>query len=300
MIRRVFGSLASVFALLVLSGCMESATVLQVNKDGSGTLVVREFLSQDALSMMVGMETMADAMVAELADADVPGLSGLPRSLQGMVLARAEAFGKGVRLTEVREAANDQGWKGYMARFDFEDVNTVHVASAMAPDDDPSAAESAYRFSFTPGDTAELRLIPHQAEAAPQASGEIHEMGQFDLEGFEPDDDLGVGDLDLGDMMQGMDESMSAMFGEMFRGMRMSLYVDVNGEIVDTDARYRSAARPNRVALVDVHFDELMSHPDALSHMMKNDPESMYKLQDKGVPGLLMEDPGQPLTIRFR
>lgn len=294
MSRRVCGLFVCAFFMVALSGCMESATVLQVNKDGSGTILVREFLSPETLSMMGGFGSMLDEM-AEASGGeseDVDGLGDLPVIMRGMVVERAKEYGDSVRLTAVREVTNDRDWQGYMARFEFDDVNAVRLKSASADDGD---AETEYRLAFTPGATAELRLIP--GKPADVVAADF--MPEFGMDDMEVEGDMDV-PMDMSGMMEGMDDAMSAMFGNMFKGMRMSVYVDVEGDIVETDAMHRSESRPNRVALVDMDFDKLMSHPEALNRLMSNDPASVFKLQEEGAPGLLMEDPDKPVTIRFR
>ncbi len=309
-----FKSLLALWSMLVLSGCIETSSVLQVNKDGSGTILVREFLSQEAISMLGGFEDMMGDMGAA-DDQEIEGLSDLPVFLQGMVRERAGEYGENVRLTAVRESTNDRGWKGYMARFEFDDINDVRLAAAMGPDEEEGASETEYEIQFTPGDVAELRLVP-RATAAPATRDpaqdpavmhefemdtvEVEAMDESDMNAFmDMDFDMDM-DIDFGDMMEGMEGAMGDMFANMFKGMRMSMFIDVEGEIVETDAQHRSGTRPNRIALLDMNMDELMSHPDAMNLMMSNDPQAMYQLQEEGVPGLLMENPEKAITIRFR
>ncbi len=303
------GMLVAVLSLLTLSGCIESDTLVQVNKDGSGGIMVRTYLSEEAIAMTGGMDDMAAAMADEWgeAGADVPGLSELPVFLQGMVLGQAEQYGDSVRLAQVRKATNDQGWNGFMARFEFDDINQVRLSSGMTPGDDDADGETVYRFAFTRGDTAELQLIPsRQSPSFEMGAGtDMAEMAEMDMEDFEFEgefdfEEMDFGEMDLSEMMGGMDDAMGAMFGSMFKGMRVSLYVEVAGNIVQTDARHQSEARPNRVTLMAMNMDELMSHPDALSQLMKSDPDAVYNLQAEGAPGVKMEDPGKTITIRFR
>lgn len=296
---------AACLAMLLVSGCMESDTLVQVNKDGSGGILVRTFLSEEAIAMTGSMEDMAAALAEEWgeAGAEVEGLSALPVFLQGMVLGQADQFGDGVRLAQVRKATNDHGWNGFMARFIFDDINQVQLSSGMTPGEGDAAEETMYRFSFTPGETAQLQLIPTRETASleMEAGVDAVEMEMEDC-GFdgEFEFDMGFDEMDFSEMMGGMDDAMSAMFGTMFKGMRFSIQVEVSGDIVDTDAGHRSDTRPNRVALVDMNFDELMAHPEAMSQLMKSDPDAMYALQAEGAPGLKMEDPDKTVTIRFR
>lgn len=248
-----------------------------------------------------GLDTEDLSLDEELA---VEGLSDLPVFLQGMVMERVEEFGENVRLTAIQKETNDAGWEGYMARLAFDDVNEIRMTSGMGGDDEMDADETEYRVEFTPGETAELRLIPRTPEPGAAATEPEMQMTMTDEDGTEIEmEDMDIDmdfDMDLGEAMDGMDDAMGAMFANMFKGMRMRMLIEVEGEIVETDASHRSTSRPNRIALVDVDMDKLMEHPDALQRLMGEDQQAMYELQKEGAPGLLMEDPEKPIMIRFR
>lgn len=285
MINKLLSSVGSVLAMLLLAGCIESATVVQVEKDGSGVLLIRDFISPQALSMMDGFEEMAAELeTAETMALDVEGWDTLTKIQQSMLRSRVEEFGETVRLVAVESATNASGWSGYRARLAFNDLHDLNLALSMDGDDDDDGL-AAYELAFTPGDVAELRIIP-QVSAA-------------DDEAVVPDT-LDLEDDDFGGMMEGMDEAMMEMFRPMFAGMRMSLFVEVVGEIVETDASHQSAARPNRIALVDVDFDQLLKHPGALAKMSQNQTDGLHQLQAEGISGVLLEDPEKTITIRFK
>ncbi len=264
---------------LLVTGCMESVTVVQVRKDGSGALHIRDFISDQALGMMQGFEEMAALADAEGQSAEVPGWDQLTPLQQNMLSTRVNEFGAQARLVSVEAVTNEKGWKGYRARLAFDDINALNLATALEDDAGP-----AYQLAFTPGDVAELRIMP-QTGAAEDVPDTL---------------DLETAEAELGGMMEGMNEAMLDMFRPMFAGMRMSLFVEVEGEIVETNAAHQSAARPNRIALLDVDFDQVLSHPEALAHMANNQAGGLKELQALGITGVLAEDPDQTVTIKFQ
>jgi len=201
----------------------------------------------------------------------------LPQAFQSMVKAKVAEYGEGVRLEQVSAATNDQGWRGYMARFVFADINDVSLTASMNPEEEQDGP--SFSFAFTPGDTAELRLVPSKEAAEALAVEDAPHMPEG---------------------MEGMDDAMAAMMMPMMQGMRVAMYVRVEGEIVESDATFTSVPEDNMVTLMYVNFDELIQHPDAMSTMMANDPRAIYKLQDAGAPGVRVEKQDQPVTIRFR
>ena len=57
-------SLAVVVAALLCAGCVKSTSLLSVNKDGSGALIVKESYSPQLAQMMSGMGDMMQGMAA--------------------------------------------------------------------------------------------------------------------------------------------------------------------------------------------------------------------------------------------
>ncbi len=278
---------------LFLSGCIESTTLLDVRKDGSGTIRVQEYYSPQIMSMMEGFQDTARQMEMTFDDEDGVAHSAdvggeLPADLfEEQIRSKIQEYGPGVTLEESREVTNDQGWKGFEAIYAFPDINRIQIGGTEMADADDDTIR--YTFEFTADDTATLRIIPVRAETTAPAG----EMDATDVE------ELHAGDMetmDDADMFGGMD----AMFGNMFQGMRVRMLVRVDGEVVESNAEYPVAGRDNLFTLMDVEFDRFLDDPDALQLLMAEDPDALYKLKDKDIPGIRVEDPDQTITIRFR
>lgn len=266
---------------LLLSGCIDSSTLIQVAKDGSGTIEVADYLGPEAMGMMAGFDEMTTAMGAPGSDRDE--LAGLPVILRGMVEGRLADFGDAVRLVRAEEVVNAEGWKGYKALFAFDDIRQVQV-SMGSNEDGVDGVPAAFRVEFTPGDVAELRLI---SDAPPDEPGiDAEELG------------------DMADMVtalgEGMETAMLSMFEGLFKGMRMQLAVEVQGRILETNAARKESGPPNRIPLFEVDMDALMQHPGAFSQLMKDRTQSVQALQAEGITGLFSQEPGQAITIQFQ
>lgn len=268
--------LASVMGagMILLSGCLESTTVIRVKKDGSGEILVREFMSTEVTSMMQSAQGMMD----QGATAGEKDTTKLPLLMQGMLDEKIEQFGSGVKLAEVKEATNARGWKGYQARMTFADANTLRISGASEGKDGPKGPELSYRFEFEPGSTATLRLIPEGDAAATAASME----------------------MDLPEMEEEMTPMMMAMMAPMLEGMKVGVFLQVEGSIVDTDANHRDPARNNIVTLMDIDFAQIGDNPEILKLMTKRDPAALEKLRDQEIPGFRVQDEKRSVTIRFK
>lgn len=269
---------------LALAGCVESTALVKVNKDGSGLLVVQEFLSPQITQMMEGMgQAMGEAlggMAGETAEGEAPKPAPKPAAdplalFKDSIEKKLATLGEGAKLVSSQAKTNAAGWKGYTATYSFKDINAVSVAlgdNSKEESGDGMPVDTGVKFQFKPGDVAELSILPVKNEApAEKAEPEA------------PAEDPAM-------MMQ--------MMGPMLKGMRMALFVQVDGEIVETNARY--VKKPNIVTVMDMPMDKVLANPEAAKLMGKKGPEVTAKLIELQIPGVLLEDEGKTIGIKFK
>ncbi len=85
---------------------------------------------------------------------------------------------------------------------------------------------------------------------------------------------------------------------QFFQEMRIRLAVEVNGNIVDTDASYRDGSA---VTLVDLDFGKLVQDEGLFRKVLASQPKTLEDMKslDSGVPSLKVE-PKDRLNVRFR
>jgi hypothetical protein len=281
-----------------------------VNKDGSGAIYVREYLSPQITSMMEGMSGMAQGMQEALggqeAGEGVPGLK--PGSMfKDAAESKLEQFGSEVKLVGAKEVQNDKGWKGYQAKYTFEDVTKVQVSvgsSDMGGEAEGGMGEekeSLYRFEFEPGDTPTLSILPIQPEEeegeeeeeTAETAEETAEI-EMDLDGLEMSEEMSGAMDAMGNQM------MSGMMGPMLQGMRMRFFVQVDGDILETNSSYQSDKMPNTIAVMDIPVGKLASNAKAMELLSSDDPKAPAKLREMGVAGVRIEDPEKVIKVKFK
>lgn len=278
-------------SLSLLTGCMQNAILVKVNTDGSGTLTYRVHLSDQLTGMMEGMGGMMGAMVEEGAEPEPFD------PFADMKAEMANQFGDAATLESTRDITNKAGWKGVEAVYAFADINQLKLSEIEQLDTGGGGSQSMgamgaqYTFAFTPGEVATLKLIPlppeakdageASAESVPGETGNTAEM---------PD----MGEME--DMMGGMSAGMMA---PMLKGMRVSLLLFVNGEIVESNASHPSAKNPNVIYLTDIAFDKVLADPEGAKMLDMEDvqPGDLAKLD---IPGIVIEDPEKEVVIKFR
>lgn len=268
--------LAAVAGMAVLAafgaGCIESNTVVQLKKDGSGGIVVEEYFSQQLTQMMEMGSQMAAGAVGATNAAGAKTVDPLAM-FKDAIEKKAEALGE-VKLVSKVAKNNAAGWKGYVLTYSFADINKVKVAGGGDPNESDKGGDS-WTCKFKPGSPASLTLGSAQkpAEAKPAAE-----------QPAQP---------------EGMDAGAMAMMGPMFAGMHIRVAIDVDGKITKTNAEYPSADGKS-VTLLDLTMDKLISNPAAMKILQAKGADQSAKLKALNIEGVKIADPSKPLEISFQ
>jgi hypothetical protein len=244
---------------LALMGCLETVTLVHVNKDGSGTIEQSVVISNSFKELMLGFGGSEE-------DFDLLDKEELE--------SKAASFGSGVRFVSA-EALETESGSGYKAVYAFDDITAVRVNqnpgdNLPTPDSGQEGEEPEGEFlSFAfrpgrPGKTAwltvrrpELELEDSQEEGEPEASA-------------------------------GSSEEIPDMLKDLYRDMRIEIALEVEGDIVETNATY---AEGSRVTYMALDFGKLLESEETFTRLMESNPESLEELKEliRDYPGIQME-----------
>lgn len=260
--------LLTLFTMQFLTGCFQSAVGLHIKPDGSGTLDQVFSMSAEALAQAKQMQGGSGGEGAPS--------QKLPTEIdEAKLKAAAAKLGEGVTFVSAKKLALPSR-EGFVATYAFTDITKLKVTSG--PDMGEQAGggmpggekEEPVTFEFTKGSPCELIIhtpVKKKAEAKEQ-----------------PND--------------AMAEQMMPMMAQMFKDMRVSFVVDVQGTIVKTNAANRE---DNRVTLMDVEFGKVLADPAKFKAMAKlgdpTTPEAKALL--KTIPGVKVETEN-PVRISFK
>ncbi len=264
---KIARAVVAALAVLLLAGCIQTVTTVKVNKDGSGTVEETVLLSKSLLEMLKNLGQPEE---------EQQGLASREELEQ-----KAANMGEGVELVSSEQIENEQG-SGYKAVFSFRDINTLRINQNPGENvPNPNAEEQEQvelvTFHLSPGRTATLDVFTPPPQPA----------------GAEQEEQTGEG----GPAAQDNPEMME-MLRELYKDMKIALYVEVNGSIVDTNATYREGST---VTLLDMDFGKLMEDEKAFQSLVKEEPNSLEELKEivKNNPGIKAELQDQ-VSIRFR
>jgi hypothetical protein len=283
----------AVAAAAALSGCLDVEKLVHVRPDGSGYVEERMLMKRETLAMMQGMARMA----AQSGDQGQPLLLDRER-----LAAAAAALGPDVTLASA-EALSTPEAEGYVARYSFPDINRLTLDQTPQ---DPAAADAAL-----PG-TGPAHVGPGGLPGNGAPNRQRRETIAFELRKGDrpllivqsPNGDrpplpaLEEPKAPLGTPPEGPEREMALkMMQQMFQGMRVAVQVEVEGEIIETNASFRDGSR---ITLVDIRFDRILADPDRFERLVLAQPEGVAEVKAlmQDLPGVKVE-PNNRVEIRF-
>jgi hypothetical protein len=259
---------AACVAMLGVSGCMQEEKVVKLKPDGSGTIEETVILSKAALE---SIKQMAAGF-----GGDKAGGGKLPDLFdEAKIKEAASKMGDGVTFVSARKIDNEQG-QGFSAVYAFSDINKVKLdqnPGDALPDGGrakptPSKKEPIV-FHFTKGSPAEVTLAMPAPEFKPKK-----------------------------EQPEGMEDMAMQMMRQMFKDLHITLALEVQGTIRETNAEYHEGSR---VTLMDMDFNKVVADPEKFKALAKASPQTLQEAKTliKGLDGVKIETAPE-VKIKFQ
>jgi len=251
-----------------ISGCIEIQTKVNINKDGSGTVEENVLMSKEMIQML---NEFMSGFASDTVQAE-----GFKLYNEEDLKRREAELGEGVKLVSGSEIKIENK-EGYEVTYSFTDLNKLKIdqsPDSKIPDDATGVEIKDKRyitFSFNKGTTSEVKInLPEVKKEEEESEAEKDSLNQDDL-------------------------SEMKFF---LKDLSISLMVEVNGEITETNADYREGSD---VTLFKLNFGELLENPQKLDELNKINPNNLKELKEvmKDIPGIKIET-NDPVVIKFR
>lgn len=269
--------LIAIFLLLFLSGCFQIERVINVNKDGSGTIEETVLMSQEFINQMKQMAvSFGGGEIEENEDeSEYHDVDDLKKD--------ALKMGEGVKYVSSKPMEKD-GKLGYFVIYSFDDITKIKIdenpADNMMGSTGMGEEKEDMYFKFKKGKTSELTIIFPQVE-------DEQDINEEEIEYVEEVEEVSsVSDED------------TKMMKAMYNGMKISVKVIVDGKIVDTNATHKDG---NVVTLSEIDFDVIMNNEEAFKALSGSkeatDEEMKKSMQEfKGFKA----DMNEEVVIKFK
>ena len=291
MIKHVIKSGGLVLILLSLVGCLQVNTLVKVKPDGTGTIEETFLMSKEIVEFMKGM---ADQMMglteqqegqsARKPDAQAEG--GFDIFDEAKLKKEALKRGQGVTYVTGKRITTDK-FEGYTAIYSFTDINQLRLnqnPSESVPSDPRANNKGSQKqkefvtFHLTKGypSTLIVRMPVDQGANEPTISKEEKPV----------------------EMDNQQSEMMMAQMKQMFEGMKITMAIEVQGSIVQTNATHREGSK---ITMMQLDFGKLLQMPEQLNRFSQMKPESLEAAKKlmKDLPGIKV-DLNKEVIIKFK
>ena len=253
---------------VVLTGCINSTTLVKVKADGSGTV------EQTTLMNVAAMKAMIPGATASAGQAP-PGFN------RADLERTATRMGKGVRLLSAEPAKNDSGFEGVKAIFEFDDINQVQVSQ------DPNTGNNPDRLSTEPSNADPVKF-------------KLTRTGGTSLLTINfTDKPAGDKPAQPGDMPDFSNPMMMGMIKSMMKGFKINIDLEVVGSIVKTNAEYVNGPR---ITLLEMDLEALLADEAKFKALQgKIGPDaslSEVKPYLKDIKGIKIDGPS--ISVEFK
>jgi hypothetical protein len=261
-----------VFISLLLAGCLQVDTTINVNKDGSGTINEKVLLSKTFVDMM-----------KEFAQAFQDSASTEEFSLfkEDEIKADAKDYGEEVKYVS-HELISDDNWEGFEVVYSFNDITKIKIqpdpdskVGIGEEDADTTVNKEYYFFKFKKGDVSELTIDRPDLDFTSDSQEDIQS-----------------------DTSQQSDEEMGEEVLKMLEGMKINMTLQVEGQIASTNATY---ADGSKITLMQMDFGEMMKNKESFKEFQNKEPKNIEEMKQflEKFPGMKIEVE-KPISVKFK
>ena len=247
-------------------GCFRVESLIKLSQDGSGSIFLRCLLS--------------DSLDSKTLNRDVSKV--------------ASELGEGVTFVGTK-THSEKGWKGVVHEFAFEDINKLRLGKLFASmfNTDSDAEQKSlfeldkseiWKFKYKRGETNEL-VVSHDSNSKAKNEDDPFAQAGVDLPTAPK-----APAADIGKAL-----AMS-MVRPMLVGASSSLLVQVDGEIVSTNAAEKTNA--SSAYLFHIDFEEFAKSKEFDKAMMQS--WSFQRLIKEKVPGIKGMKADEKVSIKFK
>ncbi len=266
--------LLSLLTVVLLSGCLQVDTKVNLNDDGSGTIEETVVMKSEVINMMKEFAMAFDSTKSE----------EFNMFKESELKEKAANYGEGVKYVSGEKVTLGK-YEGFKAIYSFKDINKIKINPS--PDDkmplgnemmtkEEKPVDDVLKFDFKKGNPSTLVI-------------------KFPKPEFKDDDDKELENTEIGDSTFNADAQQKII--EMFDGMKINVSLNFNRPIKETDASFVDG---NKVTIMEADFSEIIKNKDILENLQKTKPETMEQFKEVigDLPGIKVEFKEQ-VTIKF-
>ena len=245
--KRHILSIASLLAIISLNSCLQHETTINLQKDGSGTLIEETRMSAMMLAMTSGIASSIEEGKEE-AEADVPFKDLLSEERNKK---RAKELGEGVTFVKA-EPVTLGTHQGARITYRFDDINKLRISG----DDGMSKMNSEMEAPDDAKDDRKHMVFNYK-------NGVLSIQPKLDEDGEKP--------ADKNEAPKEQTAQEMAMMKQMLTDMKVSMKLVIDSGIAETNASHHEN---NTITIMEMDMNKVLEKPENLKKLTDLDNES--------------------------
>ncbi|NOY75259.1 MAG: hypothetical protein GXP32_05645 [Kiritimatiellaeota bacterium] len=301
-VSRYFVAALAFAGLLIFSGCIKKKVLVRVKPDGSGHIVVavvfnKSFLAAFDKRLVAQREKLAEQGIA----ADSLESMRNPLFNEQRMREKASQYGKNVEFKEFRKVSTASG-RGYIVVYSFKNIDDVqldlHKILASNPSFNNSPSNELIKFSLKKSPSVVLKVTMPKFEPVKPAKSKV-ECEPTPLPAGQKRQMMLNGNM-FG--LTGKEKTQEEAFRKIFDGMRMSVDLEVEGELLKSNASLPDSKNKSRCVLFSIDYTTALKSNRFCGELAKGKSLSVFKcLEASGgnVKGIEFEKKNE-ITMEFK
>lgn len=262
-LRLIKTKIAILLSALTLSGCLQIFTTVSVNPDGSGEVEETIYIGKNLLNLFQSISVMFQDSTKTMTAEEIFN--------RDEIAANGKKLGEGVELTKF-ENLHSGDLSGYKATFSFGDISKIKIDQnpdnkmpSFGQENETATQNGQISFAFEKGMNSNLKILLPQMQSDEKFAEDV-----------------------IADDTSFVDQKAIDEFVEMFEGLKVSVQVKINGEIISTDARHVDGGV---ITLLNFDIKQILKNPDLIKTFKAQKPSNIAELEKFAglIPGFQIE-----------
>ena len=300
-----FGNVVSILltatVAVVMSGCVKQKILVKVKPDGSGTILVSAVYQKNIVDM-VDKQVAAQRAQLEKNGMDTSKLED-PLFNEKQFEEQAKMFGTDIEYVKAKKVKTASG-RGFIAVYKFKSIDDVKLDLNKLVSPGPkfgpqTPGDDSVSFEFTKGDVAKLQVtipkmdIPEDSDTTKElpASTPLTEQEKSQLTGPQ------------GAMfgLTGNETTREEVIRKICGDMSISIALQVEGEVVKSNATYKDPKKKGRCTLFAIDFSTMLEDDKTCTRIVNNESPNFIEaiIAEKSVKGIERETKPE-ITVEFK
>jgi len=290
---------AALSAVIIFSGCIKQKTLIKLNPDGSGNIVVSAIYNKQIVDQVEAkMKDQKEKMGNNSPDMD-------PFYNVDMLKRDAKKYGDGVEYVKSKKVNNEKG-RGYIAIYSFAKISDVKldlktICSPMPTFGAPNSSDDeCITFNLSKDkDLSKLTVkIPQPTEKEKTEINKKPENDSLTPMTDEEKQKMMMQGAIFG--LTGKEKTKEEVIRKMFGGMSIDIDLEIKGKIEKSTASFNNPKKKNRIKLIEIDYAKLLK-PNWLCSKIANDKsgETFSNLPALNADGVKIERKPE-ITLEFK